>query len=205
MHFFITATDTEVGKTYVTALLARHLSQVGKRVAAFKPISCGDRNDAEILAAAVHSGLSLDEINPIHFSMPAAPYRAGELDFADLVKKIQQQEAQFEALVVEGIGGWMVPLTRNETVVDLAKALGYSVLLVAGNRLGVLNHTLLTVAQIEQCGVPFAGVILNQFRAEPDTLGNAGVLRELLGDRFLGETPFGAESMPPEITERLKI
>ncbi|HEY5793163.1 MAG TPA: dethiobiotin synthase [Chthoniobacterales bacterium] len=205
MRFFVTATDTEAGKTYVSALLARRLRAGGRNVAALKPISCGGREDAEALRDAADAGLTLEEINPVHFELPAAPLVAGKVDLVSLVRQIRGIDARVEALVVEGIGGWLVPLTQAEFVEDLAIRLGYPVVVVAGCRLGAINHTLLTVRQVEQSGLPLAGVILNHFSAAPDSAGTGKALRSLLGGRFLGEIPHLAGELPEEIAARLGL
>lgn len=187
MSFFITGTDTGVGKTFVTRLILETLRREGLDAVGYKPVACGDRDDAEILAAA-SGGLTLDEVNPIHFRTPVAPYVAGMLENrmvepADLLAGFQALASRHTTVLVEGVGGWEVPIAPNYRVSDLAADLALPVVLVAGNRLGVLNHTLLTVAAIRARGLVCAGIILNQLEDEMDTamITNKGVLEDLTG------------------------
>jgi dethiobiotin synthetase len=164
--YFITGTDTGVGKTWFTSWLVRHWRLQGQNAAALKPIASGDREDALLLREASENVLSLDEINPIHFRLPAAPLVAARaenrgIDFASLNRSIAEKASRFSHLAVEGVGGWRVPLTPNYDVRDWARDLGLPVVVVALNRLGVLNHTLLTVDSILAAGLTCAGVVVN--------------------------------------------
>jgi len=196
--FFITGTDTGVGKTWFTSWLVRAWQTLGYHAAALKPISTGDREDAERLQAASGNILSLDEINPVHFREPAAPLFAAQaedrtIDFAALNQPIRTMRTRFSHLAVEGVGGWRVPLAPGYEVREWASALGFPVVVVARGTLGTLNHTLLTVDSIRAAGLPCAGVIVNAGpgessspnRMSPDLdltrIRNAALLRDLLG------------------------
>lgn len=187
MSYFITGTDTAVGKTYVTRLLLETLRGEGVDAVGYKPISCGDREDAHILAAA--SGeLELDEINPLHLNTPVAPYVASMLenhviDTAVFAAGYRHLASRHGMVLVEGAGGWEVPIAPNYRVSDLALELGLPVILVAGNKLGALNHILLTVEAIRRKGLTVAGIILNQLQDEMDTamITNKGVVEDLTG------------------------
>ena len=173
MNFFITGTDTCVGKTYVTKLLIESLRSEGKNAVGFKPISCGDRDDAAILSDA-SGNLAIDEVNPIHFSSGVAPHVAALLENqtinpAEIIASYRAISEKHNSVIVEGAGGWEVPITQTYFVSDLAKDLGLPVILVAANRLGALNHILLTLAAIEAKGLKCAGIILNQLEDEMDT------------------------------------
>jgi dethiobiotin synthetase len=164
--FFITGTDTGIGKTWFTCWLVRAWRQQGYSAAALKPLSSGDREDARLLRKASGEILSLDEINPVHFREPAAPLVAAraenrEIDFATLNPSIAAMSTRFSHLAVEGVGGWRVPLAPKYDVRDWARDLGFPVVVVALNRLGVLNHTLLTVDSIRDAGLTCAAVVLN--------------------------------------------
>ena len=164
--FFITGTDTGVGKTFFTCWLVRAWQVSGHTAAALKPISSGDRQDALLLQDAVGSRLTLDEINPVHFREPAAPLLAARaenrsIDFTALNKGIQAVRTRFSHLAVEGIGGWRVPLAPGYDVRDWACDLGFPAVVVARGTLGTLNHTLLTVDSIRDAGLTCAGVVLN--------------------------------------------
>jgi dethiobiotin synthetase len=183
----VTGTDTGVGKTYVTRLILETLRNEGIDAAGYKPVACGDRDDAATLAAA-SGGLPLDEVNPVHLKTPVAPYVAGLLenqtvDPAVLLAGFRRLAAAHAQVIVEGVGGWEVPLAANYRVSDLARDLGLPVILVAANRLGALNHILLTVDAIRAKGLQCAGIILNQLDDELDTamITNKGVLEDLTG------------------------
>jgi dethiobiotin synthetase len=187
MSFFVTGTDTGVGKTHVTRLILEALRNEGIDAVGYKPIACGDREDARILAEA-SGGLTLDEVNPVHLNAAVAPYVAGLLENrmvnpAELLAGFQRLAAAHTQVIVEGVGGWEVPLAANYRVSDLAKDLGLPVILVAANRLGALNHTLLTIDAIRAKGLTCAGIILNQLDDELDTamITNKGVVEDLTG------------------------
>lgn len=183
---FITGTDTGVGKTYLTSLLTRSLRSQGLPAIALKPIASGDRSDASKLSEAMGAGLSFTRINPIHFAAPLAPYAAGLLENRpfpwDILrshwKEITSQNAG--PFLVEGVGGWRVPLDSTHTVREWALELGLPVLVVCRASLGTLNHTLLTVDSIRQTGLSVAGIVMN-FHAAPEdhaTRTNPGILEE---------------------------
>ncbi len=190
--FFITGTDTGVGKTFFTAWLVRSWRAGGWNAAALKPVSTGDRDDAVLLREASGGVLSLDETNPIHLREPAAPLLAARLenrhlDFTAENRAIASLCARFSPCAVEGVGGWRTPLAPGYDVRDWASELALPVAVVALNRLGVLNHTLLTVESIRTAGLECAGVVLNDGGDPSDAAGfnlarshNAGLLRELL-------------------------
>jgi len=164
--FFITGTDTGVGKTAFTCWLVRSWQTRGHIAAALKPISTGGREDALLLQDAIGSRLTLDEINPLHFREPAAPLPAARaenrsIDFTALNHEIAAVRARFSHLAVEGIGGWRVPLAPGYDVREWARDLGFPVVVVARGTLGTLNHTLLTVDSIRDAGLACAGVVVN--------------------------------------------
>lgn len=199
MSFFVTGTDTGVGKTYVTRLILEMLRAEGLDAVGYKPVSCGDREDAGLLAAA-SGGLTLDEVNPLHLNTPVAPYVAGLLENktvnpADLLAGFHHLAAAHTQIIVEGVGGWEVPLAKNYRVSDFAKDLGLPVLVVAANRLGALNHILLTVDAIRAKGMSCAGIILNQLDDELDTamITNKGIIEELAGVPLLDHLIYGQD------------
>lgn len=166
MNYFVTGTDTGVGKTFVTALLTRALRRAGFDTVALKPMCCGPRDDVEILQEAAGNELSADEINPLWFEAPAAPLVAARkenraVDLAVLQTWFQKHREERRSLLVEGAGGWLVPVAEGKTVADLAKLFGLPVLVVVSNKLGCLNHTLLTVESIRSRGLECAGLVLN--------------------------------------------
>jgi len=188
-NLFLTGTDTGVGKTHVAALLLRGLVAAGEKPGALKPICAGERDDAEALFAACGGAVPLNTINPVWYRTPVAPHTAAmvenrPVDLALIRETFAQLRAEHRSLVVEGIGGWLVPITRDFLVADLAAEFGLPVAVVVANRLGALNHTLLTVADIRRRGVPYAGYIFNEIDPPGDVAQatNRAVLEEVLGE-----------------------
>jgi len=189
--YFITGTDTGVGKTWFTCALVRAWRAAGHDAVGLKPIATGDRNDAVLLREASGNRLTLDEINPLHFREPAAPLAAAQaenrtIDFAALNRAILDHGARYSPIAVEGVGGWRVPLGPGYDVREWARDLALPVVVVAVNRLGMINHTLLTVESIRAAGLTCAGIVVNNGPGgkSPDfdfaRRGNAALLRGLL-------------------------
>ncbi len=203
MNFFITATDTGAGKTFVTSLLVRALRKAGIDVAPFKPICCGGREDVEALASACGGRLPLNAINPVWLRTPAAPYAASMVESRivdlDLVRQnYRDLRNAFDSVLVEGIGGWLVPITRDYFVSDLAEEFGLPVVVVVSNRLGALNHAMLTVRNIQTSGIECAGIILNQVEAnfgDPATSTNRAILEDIAGVPILFEVDHGQRTL----------
>jgi dethiobiotin synthetase len=186
-NFFITGTGTNVGKTWVTASLIRHLRKENQSALGLKPICCGERTDVEILAKANDETLSLNEINPIMIPVPLAPYASSVLE-----ERIYEMDPFWRCwqdlrnnhpgpFLIEGAGGWLVPITRHYWVRDFARELGLPVVVVAHASLGTLNHTLLTVESIRASKLEVAGIFLNYHNCPDDlaTQTNAPILEEL--------------------------
>jgi len=198
-HYFITGTDTDAGKTYVTCLLLEALRCGGRQVAGYKPFVCGPRTDAHQLLDSSSAGVLLEEVNPIWFKSPAAPYAAGLLENKPVQLEVaragfQRLAERHDDVLIEGAGGWEVPLTATETLADFAQSLALPVIVVVNNRLGALNHTILTVRNIQARGLRCAGVILNYVSDERDA---ASISNRLILDRFL-DVPVLAEVMHGE-------
>jgi dethiobiotin synthetase len=173
MNCFIAGTDTGVGKTHVTKILLESLRADGFDAVGYKPIVCGDRDDAHILAAA-SGGLPLEQVNPVWLKTPVAPWVAAQLenvsiDVEALIAGYHALAAQHELVLVEGCGGWEVPITADFSTADLACALGLPVALVVANRLGAINHTVLSCQAIRARKVDLRGLILNHLVDELDT------------------------------------
>jgi dethiobiotin synthetase len=200
VSLFVTGTDTGVGKTHTVVQLLRLLRQGGNSCAGFKPICCGDRQDAELLLRASDESLTIDEINPLWLKTPLAPLAAAhaekvKIDIDNLTAAFETLQKRVEHVLVEGVGGWMVPIRSNYFVSDLAAALKLPVLIVAQNRLGCLNHTALTVRSVAAHNLGCVGVALN---TPPDAneiaaTTNAEILREILDVPVL---PGLTEKMP---------
>ena len=210
MSIFITGTDTAVGKTRVAALLVRALRANGVDAVGFKPICCGGREDAEALVEASAGAVILNEVNPVWLRPPVAPFTAAMIegrmvDVALVRETFTRLREKHAVVVVEGCGGWLVPVARDFSMGDLAAEFALPVVVVAANRLGVINHTLLTVAAIRAHGLACMGVLLNQaLQPAPDdaaVLTNGAVLEELLDVPLFEELAFGADTLPTKLLE----
>jgi len=181
--YFVTGTDTNVGKTYVTCALARRGLARGHKVFAFKPVETGCvagpegdliGADQELIATATGSWQQGQFRGIYRFPLPAAPLVAAEaaqstIDLARVVETARHgaRENQATLTLVEGAGGWRVPITRDADMSTLARELALPVLVVARAGLGTINHTLLTIEAVQRDGLPLAGVVLSQ-RADDD-------------------------------------
>jgi dethiobiotin synthetase len=193
MKAFITGTDTGVGKTFFTVLLTRALREAGLRTIALKPVCCGDREDAIALHEACDKDLGIEEINPIYLEAPVAPLIAARQAGTPVsVEQLKAWAVQVTdgrpSVLVEGAGGWLVPITENFSIADLAAHLGYPVLVVVANRLGCLNHTLLTLSDLRARGLSCLGLVLNSgLGSDESCLTNREILEELTGLPVLWE------------------
>ena len=181
----VTGTDTEIGKTVITMALAVRARALGLRVAAMKPIESGmtaransELSDAEHLARAAGADDDLDMVGPVVFDEPLAPMmaalRAGvTIDLNALDHARRSLSAQRDVLLVEGAGGILAPITRDYSFANLFKRWGADVIVVAGNRLGVLNHTLLTVRAAESKGLTVRAVILTDISGGQASIAEA--------------------------------
>lgn len=199
---FITGTDTDAGKTYVTSLMLKALREEGLDAVGYKPICCGGREDAYALQSASGGTIDLDEINPCWMRSASAPYVAGmfenkELDVASLLGGAHSMAEHHELVLCEGVGGWLVPLLKDYTVADFAKELGWPVLLIVGNRLGALNHTALTVESMRAKGIEPIGMVFNNLSDELDTaeITNKGIAEEITGVPVLTDVIHGQEEI----------
>jgi len=187
--WFLTGTGTGVGKTYAACLILRALRRAGLTAAGFKPICCGDRDDAELLHAAGDPSIPLDQVNPVWFRTPAAPYTAAlvenRLPDLDLIREtFRTLRTRCDSVLVEGAGGWLVPITRELSFADLAAEFGLPVAVVVPNQLGAINHTLLTVESIRSRNLQCAGLVLNLPPDAPDDVAsrtNRAILEDLTG------------------------
>jgi dethiobiotin synthetase len=185
---FVAGTDTGVGKTRVAVALIHALRARGLRVAAMKPVSAGSvpgepNEDVVALLQAANVAAELRDVNPYAFAEPIAPHIAAQqagvrIVLAVIVEAYSRLAARADVVVVEGAGGWRVPLNEREDMADLAHALGLPIVLVVGMRLGCLNHALLTAESIAGRGLPWAGWVGNvidpemaQLAANLETLG----------------------------------
>ena len=173
---FVTGTGTEVGKTVVAATIARTLAAEGKQVAVFKPavtgLDEGVETDHALLRRASGSSQTDEQIAPYRYGPPASPHLAAalageEIDPERLWRAAQTAAEAADAIVCEGVGGLLVPLSPTYLVRDLAANLGYPLVVVAGPGLGTINHTLLTLEAARAAGLQVAAVVLTPWPAEP--------------------------------------
>lgn len=201
---FVTGTDTEVGKTVTAAALTRALADRGLRVAVMKPVASGARqcaqglrnDDAEILIRAAGRAANYDLVNPYCFVPAVAPHIAAAeagvtIDAGVILDAAGRVAAQADWLIVEGVGGWRVPLAPGLDVAGLATCLGLPVVLVVGLRLGCLNHALLSAQAVSASGCRLAGWIAS--RVDPDMARaeeNLATLESMLPAPCLGVIPW---------------
>lgn len=187
MILFVTGTDTGVGKTVFASLLTRRLREDGVNVAALKPICSGDRSDARVLRKAAGNVLSLDEVNPWHFRAALAPLLAArnenkKLRLTQAVHHIASIARRFELVIVEGAGGLLSPLGEGFDSRDLILALKAKPIVVAPNRLGIVNQVLLTLDALPRPLARQTHVMLVDLpRKDAASHSNPGLLREKIG------------------------
>ncbi len=179
--FFVTGTDTEIGKTHVTCLLLRQYAAQGLKVIGMKPIAAGCElvdgewvnDDVQRLVAASNVQAPMELINPYCFKEPIAPHLAAEkagvtIDIDVIVSAFKQLQAMADVVIVEGAGGFLVPLNASDNMADLAIALGIPTILVVGMRLGCINHSLLTAEAIKARRLMIHGWVANHIDPEMD-------------------------------------
>jgi dethiobiotin synthetase len=214
--YFLTGTDTEIGKTFVTCALLHRARKLGIRAAGVKPVAAGTdargRNeDVERIRAA--NGITLTDavINPYCFAAPIAPHLAAaeegrRIDFAPILAACAAARAQAGLLIVEGVGGFRVPIDVDRDSADLAVALGLPVILVVGLRLGCINHALLTAEAIASRGLTLAGWVANT--VDPDMARieqNIEALGARLPGPLLGSLPRVPGGDPAAVADHLTL
>ena len=173
--WFVTGTDTGVGKTLVSAALLMALARTGRHVVGMKPVASGCNAtppglrsaDAEALRVAGNVAADYEDINPYALAAPTAPHLAAEaagvqIDIAAIRAHYARLAARADDVVVEGIGGWLVPINRTQTMADVVRVLNLPVILVVGMRLGCLNHALLTQRSIAASGCRLMAWVANE-------------------------------------------
>jgi len=203
---FITGTDTGVGKTLIAGVIARILTQQQKTVGVFKPVASGCARtreglvseDTEFLAFCAESQFPLETITPVTFETPAAPFVCEQkenrrIDFARIETAYKYIVENSDCVLVEGIGGVRVPITKDFDVIELAKAFGLDVVVVARANLGTINHTLLTIEALRAAGLSLAGVVLNGYdetKADYAQMTNPAVIAEIGRVKILSIAPY---------------
>ncbi len=213
----ITGTDTDVGKTYTAMGIIETANNAGIKIVAMKPLETGCRqygkrlipSDATKLMKA-SSMSEIDIVNPYRFKTPVAPYVAARLenrriDINDIKKIYRKLSLQNDLIVVEGAGGLLVPVTRKFSYADLAHDLSLPILIVAANKLGAINHVLLTVDYIKTHGLKLLGVVLNNTDKKNNVAKrtNARTLSLLLGKEFIGEMTFNQPGKDARVYKKI--
>ena len=201
--YFVTGADVGVGKTHVVCALLRELVARGVKAMGCKPVSCGDRKELRSMReAAGQPTLPLDFINPLYLRTAADPRMGAEFErqtvsLPALVEQVQTLAAEYDTLLVEGVGGWETPLCPGKTMADLAEQLQLPVLLVVSNRQGAANLAVLTVRAIQARGLRCCGIILNQQSEEWDTAAvtNRALIEEYTSVPVVAELIQGEDSL----------
>lgn len=213
---FVTGTDTEIGKTRIAAALIHALRQTGRSTVGMKPVAAGcdaaGRNDdVERLVAASSFAAPRELVTPYLFDAAVAPHIAAAesgvvIDVATIVAAFDALSALADAVVVEGVGGFRVPLGERADTADLATALGLPVILVVGMRLGCISHALLTADAIAARGLTLAGWVAN--RVDPRMARfdeNVAALCARLPAPLIGVVPWNPEETAAETGRRLTL
>jgi dethiobiotin synthetase len=213
--YFVTGTDTGVGKTLIACALLRAFARTGKSVVGMKPVAAGREGgrwaDVEALAHASTVSARAQIVNPYALEPAIAPHIAAELagleiGLEPIARAYEELSRLADVVVVEGVGGFLVPLNAAQTGADLAMRLGLPMVLVVGMRLGCLNHALLTRRQIEASGLRCAGWVANCiFPDMPHLDGNIRALEQRLDCPLLGVVPFLREPTPAGVAGLLSF
>lgn len=202
--FFVTGTDTGIGKTTVSCALLHAFAAQGKKVAGMKPIVAGSENgqwnDVEQLLAASNVNVTRQQINPYAFDPPISPHLAAQqlgvkIDLSVIHKSYHKLSTIADLVIVEGAGGFLVPINERQNGMDLAKTLNLPLILVVGMRLGCLNHALLTAQAIQANGLTLAGWVANCIDPQMSVVAeNIATLEQRLDCQLLGTLPFRRET-----------
>lgn len=201
MSYFVTGTDTGVGKTLISCALLHGFAAQNRRVVGMKPVAAGCNDDGQNddvvqLRAAGNVQIDYGQINPYCLVPAVAPHLAAQvagvsIDFARISKAFTELSAQADVVIVEGAGGLLVPLNGAQDSADLMRELGLPVILVVGMRLGCLNHALLTVEAIAARGLVLAGWVANVLDPDMAMLEeNIAALKQRIAAPLLGVVPY---------------
>ena len=219
-HFFITGTDTDVGKTVVTAGLIETANQAALSTAAIKPVAAGcestesglQNTDALQLQAAASHPLTYQQVNPVALEAAIAPHIAATEEGKQLSASRLSGFCRgltllpVDMLFIEGAGGWRVPLNNRETLADIPKQLNSEVILVVGLRLGCINHALLTAEAIRRDGLSLAGWVGNVLHADMPRLDeNIDTLKRLIPEPCLGIVPRLSDTAPNQVATYVSL
>lgn len=189
---FVTATDTGVGKTFIASGLALCMKEIGMDVGVMKPVATGKSEDVNILKS-INSNDDINDINPIYLPLEASPLIAKrilkkEIDISKIKSSFERLVNRHEYMIVEGIGGIMVPITESYMVIDMIKELNLPTIIVCKGALGTINHTLLTINALRTNSVKIAGIIANNVNNDLDEYA-IDAIKEISNTPLLGKIP----------------
>ena len=219
--YFITGTDTGVGKTCVVAGLARALKQNQINVGVMKPYASGSKThtkfrseDVEILVDAAQVNDSEDLVNPYFFPFPASPFSASKklgitIDNNLVLQRFKKLQQLHDVILVEGIGGILTPILSNYYVINLIKDMNLDTIIVASSKVGTINHTLMTCKMCEKYNVTIRGLIINDYESGYNTSELKQDFEDLIGVSILGITPridpFNIETFSQIISKKIDL
>ncbi len=207
---FITGTDTGVGKTLITGFLGRFLTENGMNVISQKWVQTGCAGVSEdinthlkLMGKTIEDVQNyLPEISPYVLEYPSSPHLAAELEKVQIEEGLIEESflrlaRDFDVVLVEGVGGVLVPVNRKALMIDIAKALDLPVLVVAENRLGAINQTMMTIDVLRVRGLHILGIVFNQVSGGEDEIilkDNPKIVQKLTGIEVLGELPYSKDT-----------
>ncbi|MBT7952386.1 MAG: dethiobiotin synthase [Gammaproteobacteria bacterium] len=217
--YFISGTDTEIGKTLITLGLMMALKNVGMKVGGMKPVASGcsrtkeglRNEDAIQIQTYCDTSNSYDLINPYAFEPPVAPHIAAReakvlIDLEKIKICYEQISSSVDAMVVEGVGGWKVPLGHRQSLPDLVSVLELPVILVVGLKLGCINHAILTSEAIRKDGLLLKGWVANEVESDYSTVdASVEYLSANISAPLLGHIPFAKTPDPAKIATSLDM
>lgn len=218
--FFITGTDTDVGKTFVASAMLQAFNALGKSTLGLKPVAAGceetetglRNSDAIELLRVMSIKMPYEQVNPIALKSAIAPHIAANEEgrritisrLVGLCRGAMMQQA--DVTLIEGAGGWRVPISDRETLAELPKQLELPVVLVVGVRLGCINHACLTAEAIRRDGLQLIGWVANCIDPDmPKKVENIQTLKHALGAPCLGEIPYVHGQRPEDVCEKLDL
>ncbi len=218
MHsFFITGTDTNIGKTAITCSLIAKCIEEGFRAGGMKPVAAGCHiengymisDDVKKIIEVSNVDLNIKEINPYSFELPIAPhisFKSNEIDIHLIKKYLRSFENKMDYLFIEGVGGYAVPLTETFTAADLVESLDIPVILVVGMKLGCINHALLTVESILNKKQKLCGWVANRIDGDMQAYEeNFSFLKEKIKAPCLGEVPYFKDFDPYKASKFINL
>jgi len=219
--YFITGTDTGIGKTCVVAGLARALKQNQINVGVMKPYASGSKKntkfrseDVEILAAAAQVNDPEELLNPYFFSIPASPFSAAKklgvtIDNKMVLERFKKLQHLHDVMIVEGIGGLLTPILANYYIIDLIKDMNLETIIVTSSKIGTVNHTLMTCKMCEKYNVTVRGLIINDYEPGYNTSDLKQDFEDLTGVSVLGIIPhidpFNIETLSQILSKKIDL